>query len=300
MKGEDRNSVRAALRALPWLAPVLTLIFLIVLFPAGYMIWTSTRDLSQYGVDRGPAGLDNYRALLSFDAMPRVLTNTAIWVIGVVGLTLLISMGIAQFLSKEFPGRTLVRISLIIPWAASVVMTSVIFVYGLDPFYGVMNRMLVDVGILDAPFGFTRNPVPAFIASMVIAIFVSLPFTTYAILSGLQTIPGDVIEAALVDGATPWQVYRQVVLPLLRPAIAVATIINVINVFNSLPILQVMTGSLPGYDADTTTTLIFKFIRAELAVDTASALSVLNFVFILLIIGLYLVILKPLRQVEES
>ena len=87
---------------------------------------------------------------------------------------------------------------------------------------------------------------------MVVAIFVSLPFTTYAILSGLQGIPGDVYEAAAIDGATSWRSYLRVTLPLLRPAILVATLINVINVFNSFPIIWEMTRGGPGYETATT------------------------------------------------
>jgi multiple sugar transport system permease protein len=88
-----------------------------------------------------------------------------------------------------------------------------------------------------------------------------------------------------------------VILPSLRPALAVATIINIINVFNSLPILRTMTGSIPGYDADTTTTRIFKLIQADRQVDTASALSVVNFLIVLVVILAYLRIVKPMREV---
>lgn len=283
-------------RALPWLAPVLILIAGVVLFPAGYMAWTSVRDLSQFGVDNGPAGFDNFARLLEFDALPRVLLNTVVWVVGIVVTTVFVSLGLAQFLDKAFPGRTIVRLVVIIPWAASVVMTTTVFYYGLDPFYGVINSFLVDVGILDSAYGFTRNALPAFLCAMGIAVFCSLPFTTYTILAGLQTISPDVREAAQMDGAGSWAAYRQIILPLLRPAIAVATIINIINVFNSLPILQVMTGSIPGYSADTTTTLIFKFIRSDRQIDTASALSVLNFVIVLGVILVYLKVVKPMRE----
>lgn len=293
---EPASGWRQAARALPWLGPALLLIVSIVVFPVGYMLWTSTRDLSSFGVDRGPAGAENFTRLLEFGPLLRVLLNTAVWVVGVVGITLLISLGLAQFLSKAFPGRRVVRLTLIIPWAASVVMTSTVFVYALDPFYGVINRLLVDVGILEAGYGFTRNTVPAFLIAMAVAVFVSLPFTTYTLLAGLQTVPGDVLEAAQMDGAGSWQRYRSIVLPLLRPAIAVATIINIINVFNSLPILQVLTGSLPGYSADTTTTLIFKFIRQERQLDTASALSVLNFLLVVGVIAVYLKVVKPMRE----
>jgi len=291
-----RSRWRASAAAGPWLGPALALILAVVIFPAAYMVWVSTREISGFGVDRGGAGLENYRRLLRFEAIGQVLTNTVVWVVGVVLLTVFISLGLAQFLDKAFPGRQLVRLAVIVPWAASVVMTSTVFVYGLDPFYGIINRFLVDLHVLSEPYGFTQRPVSAFLVSMGIAVFVSLPFTTYTLLAGLQAIPGDVLEAAQVDGAGPAAAYRRVVLPMLRPALAVATIINIINVFNSLPILRTVTGSLPGYDADTTTTLTFKFIQADRQIGTASALSVVNFVLVLTVIAVYLRVVRPMRE----
>lgn len=290
------RSARPLWAALPWIGPTLLLIVGVVFFPAGYMAWTSFRDVSEFGVDRGPAGTANYHTLLGFDALPRVLLNTAFWVVGVVAVTVVVSLALAQLLNQAFPGRRLVRMAVIVPWASSVVMTSVVFYYGFDPFYGVFNRALVDLHLLDQPYGFTKNPLPAFLIAMGVAVFVSLPFTTYTILAGLQAIPQDVLEAADVDGAGPWRRYFHVVLPNLRAAVAVATIINIINVFNSLPILRTLTGSIPGYDADTTTTLIFKFIQNDRQVDTASALSVLNFLIVLLVILAYLRVVRPMRE----
>ena len=287
---------RSVAAALPWLGGVLVLIVGVVLFPAGYMIWNATRDISAFGVDRGSAGLANFERVAQLAALPRVLLNSAVWVVGVVALTVLISLGLAQFLNTAFPGRRWVRLAVIVPWAASVVMTSTVFYYGFDPFYGILNRFLVDVGVLDAPFGFTKQPLPAFAVAMGVAVFVSLPFTTYTLLAGLQTIPDDVLEAARIDGAGRFATYRLVVLPLLRPAIAVATLINIINVFNSLPILRILAGSIPGYDADTTTTLIFKLIQTERQVDTASALSVVNFGLVVVITLVYLRIARPARE----
>jgi multiple sugar transport system permease protein len=288
--------LRRALAALPWTSPALLLIGAIVLFPAGYMVWTSTREFSQYGVDRGPAGWENYRRLLDLQSLDRILLNTVVWVVVVVAVTIVISLALAQLLHQAFPGRRLVRLAVIVPWAASVVMTSAIIYYGLDPFYGIFNQFFVDVGILDEPYGFTKKPVAAFLVSIGTAIFVSLPFTTYVFLAGLQTIPEEVLEAAEVDGATPLRRYFAVILPSLRPAIAVATIINIINVFNSLPILQTMTGNIAGYDADTTTTRIFKMLQRNEGIGTASALSVVNFLIVLVVILAYLRIVRPMRE----
>ncbi|WP_223691666.1 carbohydrate ABC transporter permease [Leifsonia poae] len=285
-------------RAVPWTLPALILIFGVVLFPAGYMIFNSTRHISQVGVDQGPAGLDNYITVLSRPELPGILLNTLAWVVAVVILTVVISLALAQFLNKNFPGRQWVRMAILIPWAASVVMTTTVFVYGLDPFYGIINKFLVDVHILAEPFGFTKEPLPAFLSSIAIAVFVSLPFTTYTLLAGLAGIPGDMLEAAKMDGAGSVRTYFGVTLPNLRNAVALASLINIINVFNSLPILKLMTGSIPGYKADTTTTYVFKLLQGEQRIDLSSALSVINFLIVLVVVALYLWIVKPMKEVS--
>lgn len=297
MAGRRTGRVHGTVAALPWIGPATLLIAAIVLFPAGFMIWTSTRDLSPYGIDRGPAGLENFRALFEQDALVRVLANTCVWVFGVVAITVLLSMALSQFLNKDFPGRRIIRLAVLVPWAASVVMTSTVIYYMLDPNVGIANQFLVDIGVLDEGYGFTKEPVPAFLVSMAVAVFVSIPFTTYALLAGLQGIPDDVLDAADIDGASAWQRYRDVILAQLRPALGVAVIINLINVFNSLPILFVITGGIAGNDADTTTTLTFKLIRTSQQVDTAAAMSVLNFALIIAIIAIYLKFARPMREV---
>lgn len=272
---------------------MLILIAAIVAFPAGYMLWTSTRDLSAYGQDRGPAGFANFRRLFAIDELGSILVHTVVWVLAVVVITLVASAALAQFLNQDFPGRTAVRLAILVPWAASVVMTTTIFEYMLDPDVGIANRFLVDIGVLDRGFGFTKQAGPAFLVAIGVAVFVSIPFTTYTILAGLQSIPGEIDEAGRVDGASSWQRYLYLTLPQLRPAMAVATIINIINSFNSLPILQVLTGSIAGFSADTTTTLTFKLIRQNQQVATAAAMSVLNFGLILVIIAIYVKLIRP-------
>lgn len=290
---------RDLVKALPWIAPALALILGVVLFPAGVMFFNSTRDISQSGVDKGSVGFDNYVEVFSFPYFWPIFLRTIVWVVVVVVFTVLISLGIAQILNKAFPGRRIVRLVVIIPWAASVVMTTMVVYYGLEPYFGVINKFLVDVGLIDTPegYGWTRNPTTAFIWSIVIAIFVSLPFTTYTILAGLATVPTDTIEAAKMDGASPARTYFTVVLPQLRGALSVAVLINIINVFNSLPILKVMTGSIPGYDADTIMTMIFKYIQNQHKVDVASALSVVAFLIVIVIVAVYVKVVKPTREV---
>ncbi len=299
MRSSHGGGPRASLAALPWLAPAVLLILGVVLFPAGVMVYNSTRDISISGVDKGSAGFANYVEVFSFPYFWPILGRTVVWVVVVVGVTVVLSLGIAQILDKAFPGRRLVRMVVIIPWAASVVMTTMVVYYGLEPYFGIINRFLVDVGLVDTPegYGWTRNPDTAFAWAVVVAIFVSLPFTTYTILAGLATIPTETLEAAKVDGASPARSYLTVVLPQLRGALSVAVLINIINVFNSLPILKVMTGSIPGYDADTVMTMIFKYIQNQHKVDVASALSVVAFVIVLVIVAVYVRVVRPMREV---
>lgn len=275
---------------------MLLLIFGVVVFPAGYMIYSSTRKISQAGTNVEGVGLANFATIFSDPNLPRILLNTVVWVVVVVSLTVLISLALANFLNKPFPGRTLVRMAVVVPWAASVVMTTTVFYYGLDRDYGIINKFMVDIGLMDSPYGFTKNVASALAAAIIVGVFVSLPFTTYTLLAGFQAIPGDTLEAAKMDGAGPAKTFFSVVLPQLRGALAVSVLINIINVFNNLPILRIMTGSIPGYNADTLMTYIFKVLQFERRLDIASALSVVNFAVVLVIVAVYVKVVKPMKE----
>lgn len=284
------------LAALPWIGPALALVFGVVLFPAVVMFYNSTRDISLSGIDKGSVGFENYETLFAFAPLGGIMARTVIWVFAVVTITVLASLALAQFLGKAFPGRQIVRLAVIVPWAASVVMTTLVVYYGLEGYIGIINRFLVDINLIDQPYGWTKNAVSAFVWSIGIAVFVSLPFTTYTLLAGLSTVPADVLEAAKVDGAGRIRTYVAIVLPQLRGALSVAVLINIINVFNSLPILKIMTGSIPGYDADTVMTMIFKYIQNEHKIDVASALSVIAFLIVIVIVAVYVRLVKPMKE----
>lgn len=303
-KKRKTSGAHETLRALPWLLPTLVLIAGVVLYPAGLMVYTSLFKYNNKGIRRSPdpVGLENYfgkAGALTFPGVPieRILLNTVVWVLVVVVVTVILSLLLAQFLNKPFRGRKLLRLVIILPWACSVVMTATVFRYGLQQNVGLFNRLLVDTGILQTAQAWTKDPTSAFWVGVFVAVYVSLPFTTYTILAGLQAVPHDVLEAAHVDGAGPMGRYWQIVLPLLKPAIATAALINIINVFNSLPILRILQET-PGYHhGHITTTLMYEY-QTSLGPGISSALSVLNFLFCLVIIALYLVIVKPTKEVD--
>jgi ABC-type sugar transport system permease subunit len=283
------------LSALPWIGPALILILLVVIWPVIELVRTSFTDISLAGSLLDFNGLTNYRDLLANVDLYPVAKRTLLWVFGIVFFTVLFSLPLAQLINQNFPGRKYVRWAMIFPWAASVVMTSMIWTWILDAYSGELNLTLTQLGLISEPVDWVNNPGSSFYFLMWVAVFVSVPFTSFVLLAGLQSIPPDIIEAASVDGATAWQIYRRIKFPLLRNSLLIATIINLINVFNSFPIIWVMTRGGPGYDTDTTTTFAYKLAFIESNMGQSTALGVFNFMVIMVIVGFYLRITKATR-----
>jgi len=283
------------LSALPWIGPALLLILLVVIWPVIELIRTSFTDISLAGSLLDFNGLTNYRDLIANVDLYPVAKRTLLWVFGIVFFTVLLSLPLAQLINQNFPGRKYVRWAMIFPWAASVVMTSMIWTWILDAYSGELNLTLTQLGLISEPVDWVNNPGSSFYFLMWVAVFVSVPFTSFVLLAGLQSIPSDIIEAASVDGATAWQIYRRIKFPLLRNSLLIATIINLINVFNSFPIIWVMTRGGPGYDTDTTTTFAYKLAFIESNMGQSTALGVFNFMIIMVIVGFYLRITKATR-----
>jgi multiple sugar transport system permease protein len=297
------NSMPALRRLSPllWLGPAIALIGLVVLWPVVVMVQSSFQNISGIGFVAGYNGTANFRQLFNEPDFVSVLVRTVIWVVVVVCVTMLISLGLAQLFNQRFPGRRVTRWALIIPWAASVMMTALIFKWALDPNVGVINVILHHIGVVKQlgsnQADWLGNPTSALLWMMGVAVFVSLPFTTYALLSGLQGIPRDVYEASAIDGATSWKSYLRVTLPLLRPAIVVATLINVINVFNSFPIIWEMTGGGPGYQTATST--IFMVDLKQGNVGESASMSTINFLLVIVIVVVYLATTGWKEQVDR-
>jgi multiple sugar transport system permease protein len=280
----------ARLEPLLWLGPAIALIAVVVIWPIVAMIQTSFRNITPLGIDIGSAGWSNFSQVFGNPNLPGILVRTLIWVAAVVAITMLLSSGLAQLFNQRFPGRRFVRWAIIAPWAASVMMTALIFRWMLQPDSGVLYLFLHQIGVI-SKFNISTpdwlgNPDAAMVAMIAVAVFVSLPFTTYVLLAGLQSIPVDLYEAARVDGASHWYAYRHITLPLLRPAIAVAAVINLMNVFNSFPIIWEMTRGGPGYETSTST--VFMYDLKGTFVGQSAAMSIINFALVVLIILAFL------------
>ena len=293
-----RRRMLRTLEPLAWLGPAIALIAVVVIWPIVSMVQTSFQNITPLGITLGSAGFSNFSQVFNNPNLPGILVRTLVWVVVVVAVTMVLSLGMAQLYNQRFPGRRVARWAIIAPWAASVMMTALIFRWMLQPSNGVIYLFLHQLGIVSQ---FNNNtpdwlgqPDVALAAMMAVAVFVSLPFTTYVLLAGLQAIPGDLYEAAKVDGSSHWYTYGHITLPLLRPAFLVAVVINMMNVFNSFPIIWEMTRGGPGYETANST--VFMYDLKGTFVGQAAAMSIINFGLVVVIVLIFLRVNRWNRQ----
>jgi multiple sugar transport system permease protein len=264
-----------------FIIPTLVLVGLIVFYPIAETALMSFSKVNSLAQREEFNGLANYRALFSNPVFLRVLLQTTGWTVAVVGMTTLIAMPVALALNLKFPGRRVARSVLIVPWAASLMINAIIWRWILDGQYSIINGTLMSLGLIDEPIIWLGEETTAWIAIITVGILVSVPFTAFSLLAGLQSVPDELYEAALVDGAGFWTTLFRVTLPLMRPVLVVTTLLNVIYVFNSFPIPWVLTQGAPAYHTDILVTYLYKRAFTEGQFGPAAAMAMLTFLLLL-------------------
>lgn len=270
------------LMGLLFVLPTLALVGLIVFYPIVETALMSFSDVNSLAQRQGFNGLANYRSLFSNPVFLRVLLQTTGWTVAVVGITTLIAMPVALALNLKFPGRRIARSVLIVPWAASLMINAIIWRWILDGQYSIINGTLMRLGIIDQPIIWLGSETTAWMAIVTVGILVSVPFTAFSLLAGLQSVPDQLYEAAVVDGAGFWATFFHVTLPLMRPVLVVTTLLNVIYVFNSFPIPWVLTQGAPAYHTDILVTYLYKRAFTEGQFGPAAAMAMLTFLLLLI------------------
>ncbi|MBC7739392.1 MAG: sugar ABC transporter permease, partial [Candidatus Saccharibacteria bacterium] len=208
------------------IVPSMLLAVLIIGYPILDLAWTSTQDVSRFGKLMGFVGWDNFADVFGDPLFWSSLERTGIWTLCVVVGTLALSMPIAMILNDDFYGRGLARVIIMLPWSISLTMTAVVWRWALNGRAGLLNATLMDVGIIDQPIEWLATASMAFVVEILVGILVSIPFTTTILLGGLSAMPQDTYEAAMVDGASGWHKFRYITLPLMRPFINIAIVLN--------------------------------------------------------------------------
>ena len=292
-----QSSWGKARERLAWMlvAPSLIVVGLVALYPlfqAFRLSLTNARLGSVRPVEW--VGLENYRYIYNDAAFRSALWHTIQFTFWSVGLETIFGMGIALIIHSEFKGRGIVRTSMLVPWAIPTVVSAQIWKWMLNDQYGVINDILVNrLHILDHKVAWLANPTTAMPSMIAVDVWKTTPFMALLLLAGLQVIPGDVYEASRVDGASKWQQFWQITLPLLRPALLVALIFRTLDAFRVFDVIYVMKG----YAADVMTVSMY---ARQMMIDLSrlgrgSAASVVIF----LCIGLMVLGYTRLVKVEE-
>ncbi|HTR59730.1 MAG TPA: sugar ABC transporter permease [Casimicrobiaceae bacterium] len=260
------------------LTPAALLLAVIVVYPIAALVWNSFFDIRLAEPWKGEpfVALDNYRRAFDDDRFWSSLGHTAIYAIVTVPGALLVGLGLALLANMPFRHKWPVRLGLLLPWALPLVFSGLIFRWFFEYKQGIVNDVLTRIGV--EPLAWLTDPHLA-LASICIAItWKSSSFMALMLLAGLQTIPRELYEAAEVDGASRWQKFAAITLPMLRPAIFVALIFRTITAIQTFDIPYAMTGGGPGDSTETLAMYIQKTTLDFLDFGYGSALATLMFV----------------------
>ena len=272
------------------------LMFIFIIIPIGYVFRMAFSEVSRVGMIKGFAGLKNFEIVKS-NAFSVVLKNTVIWTVLVVGLSTLLGFILALLLNNEFKGRKIARAIVVFPWATTLVVQASVWKFIIDTDYGALNTLLKTLGITSSNINWTATPEAFFAWEIACGIFVTIPFVCFTTLSGLQSIDAAYYEAATVDGANYWQKLFHITLPLVKPNLTVATVLNIIYVFNSFPIVWTITRGDPANRTDTLVTYLYKLAFYNNKQGQAAAVSVIGFCILLICASIYMV--STLKKGED-
>ena len=280
-----------------WILPSVLLMLVFILVPIVFVFRMALSKVSRAGLIKGFTGLANFTKILSTPTFSMVLKNTLVWTVTVVGLSTLLGFILALLLNNAFKGRKVARAIVVFPWATTLVVQASIWKFIIDTDYGTLNTLLMKLGIIDHAVNWTPSAGAWFAWEIACGIFVPIPFVTFPVLSGLQSIDGSYYEAATVDGASYWQKLFKITIPLVSSSLTVSTVLNIIYVFNSFPIIWNMTKGDPGNRTDTLVTYLYKLAFYNGKQGEAAAVSVIGFLILLVCATAYMVV--TLRKGDE-
>ncbi len=266
------------------LLPAAVLLLLVVVYPIAALLQSSLRGLVQ-GQETW-IGFENYTRALDDSRFWSATWHTLGFVVITVPGALVIGLGLALLANRPFAIKWPVRLGLLLPWALPLVFAGLIFRWFFESRAGVVNDLLVRVGI--EPQQWLSDPQLAFLAICIGITWKASSFMALMLLAGLQSIPRSLYEAAEVDGATGWQQFVEITLPMLRPAIVVALIFRTITAIQTFDIPFAMTGGGPGEATETLAMYIYKVTLDFLDFGYGSALAALMFLLSMVITSVYL------------
>jgi multiple sugar transport system permease protein len=269
-----------------FLAPALVILLGVTVYPILSVLWLSLqRRLPIFHISEF-TGLGNYAFLIRDERFWNALGNTAYFTAVSVALELLLGIAIALLLHRAFRLKGFMRAVVLVPWAIPTVVSAKIWEWIYQPDFGLLNYLL------GARVSWLGDPFWALHAAILMDVWKTTPFVALLLMAGLQVIPGEVYQAAKVDGASPWYTFRRITLPLLLPFILLALLFRTLDSFRVFDAVYVLTGGGPANSTETLSIYAYKTLFQTLQFGYGSTIAVAMFLCVGLITLIYVRLLR--------
>ena len=283
----------------PWLFLLPVLVVLLLLF--GYPLINSIVMAFQNYKLTAPNdiyfnGFENFKKLFGDPDGLMILKNSIIYVVISVAGQFLLGLTLALALKKQFKGRGLYQSIVVLPWAFSGFVVGLIFRWSFNGEYGVVNNLLMKLGIIDNNIAWLGTPGYSLAVVIIAMIWMGIPFFAIMILAALQSIPADVYEAADVDGCGTVRQFFQITLPYIKPTLITTVLLRTIWIFNSLDLVVIITDGGPANSSQTLPAYMYSKAFGSYDFGFAAALGVM----LMIILGLYALIFLKVTKYDKA
>ncbi len=270
------------------LLPALVFLALLIAFPLGKVIHDAFTHVHLINKSMtGFAGIENFKTITEDEHFVQAVKNTMLWTIFSVAGEYLMGMITAVLLNQKFKGRAIFRTCIFIPWLVPIIVAGMTWDWMLNPEFGIVNYMLKNMGLISNSINFLGDSKYALATVIFVNIWRSFPYYTISFLSAMQSIPGDLAEAASIDGAGMFRRFFSVTLPQLRSVSLVILFIHVIWTAVNFDFIWVMTEGGPNYATETLPVMIYRYSMRKFDVGAASALSTMMFTVMVVLFIFY-------------
>jgi multiple sugar transport system permease protein len=293
-----RRTVRRRSRQsrIAWLltAPALAILLALTLAPAAYLIYSSFFDFTLLGeTPRRYVGLSNYGDVFSDVTIRHDFLVTLLFVGLAVSIEMVVGLLLAIPLARRTASNAVASTLLLLPFAMTPAVSAIIWRQLLDPNFGWIDFYLGKLGLMGQPVEWLSHPTTAWIALIWVDVWQWTPFVALVLIAGLQGVPEEPRQAAAVDGATRWQQLRYITLPLLKPFIAIALLLRLVEAFKTFATVKILTGGGPGRTTELVNLTIYRVALEDFSIGAAAALGV---VFLILLVAITSQVLRAVTR----
>jgi multiple sugar transport system permease protein len=244
---------------LGWLfmLPAAALLLVFLLYPLGLGLWLGLTNAT-LGEPGEFVGFDNFLTLFADDVYWLSVFNTIVYTVVASVAKFMLGLWLAMLLNEHMPFKAFIRAIVLLPWIVPTVLSAIAFWWIYDSQFSILSYALKSMGLIKSNIDFLGDPVNARISVIIANVWRGIPFVAISLLAGLQTIPSSLYEAATLDGATGWQRFRFITLPMLTPIIAVVMTFSVLFTFTDFQLIYVLTRGGPINSTHLMATLAFQ------------------------------------------